>query len=554
MGGQVGRRRQPLPAVLLAGLLFVGALAACGGSTGGATDNSPGSTPKQGGTYNYPLSAYPLAFDPAIYPWEGTVVLHQLYEGLVRYAEQPDGTLKTSPCLAESWSGNADATVWTFKLRRGVMFQEPVSREATAADVVADVRYLADPAHECQFSYMFAPIKGANDDGYASPGRLGVQAIDRYTVRFTLKYPFSEFPDTLGNPAFWVWPADYLRKVGVKAYSRHPVGTGPYLFQRSTPGTSIDLVRNPQWWDTSGGPYIDTIHYEVFSSISSMMLAFQKGLLDWTFVPNSQVASSRSLPRVTSGDWQAVSTPRLNQTYLGMNMNNPLVGGQQGLPLRQALTYGCDRQAAIDAASDGVYLVPTGLVPPGVPGSQKVTEPYAHDPAKAAELLKQTGPVTLDLIYPSDPFRKALVETLTASYAKIGITIKPRGIAWNVYQSPESPIVSPGNKLQLFLFGWMADYPSMDNFLSPLFESDSGPFGAGFYSNPQVDDLLSRARATPDQQARIQLYAEAEQKILADAPVIPLVVYADYRLTNSRVANVKFNSMGWADLWRAWVR
>ena len=70
--------------------------------------------------------------------------------------------MKTVPCLAESWSGNSDATVWTFKLRRGVMFQAPVSREVTAADVVADLRYLADPARKVQTDLH---VRAAQGDG-----------------------------------------------------------------------------------------------------------------------------------------------------------------------------------------------------------------------------------------------------------------------------------------------------------------------------------------------------------------------------------------------------
>jgi ABC-type transport system substrate-binding protein len=554
MGGRQSIRRVLLllvPALLVPVLSGV-SIVACGGTTSSGADNASSPTPKQGGTYNYPLSQDPGAFDPSTLSAlnEDSAVVHQLYEGLVRYEEQPDGTLKTAPCLAESWRENGDATVWTFRLRRGVMFQAPVSREVTAADVVADLRYIADPANKAWSTYMLVPIEGTDGSGYASPGRLGVEAVNRYTVRFTLKHPVSEFPDTLGNPAFSVWPTDYLQKVGLMTYGQHPVGTGPYMFQKRVPGTSIDLVRNQDWWDTSGGPYIDTIHYEVLSNISSMLLAFQKGMIDWTYVPNGQLVASRSLPQVKSGPWKAVSSPWLNLIYLATNMNDPVVGGTQGLPLRQALTYGCDRQAAIDVATDGVDLLPTGLVPQGVPGSNQIREPYPYGPAKAAELVKQTGPVTLDLLYPrGDRIVQATAETLTASYAKLGITLRPRAIEWTKLLARLR-----AGKSQTFLMGWMGDYPSMDNFLYPLFHS-GGPNGLfTFYSNPHVDALLRRARATPDQQARVQLYAEAEAQILADAPVVPLLLVADYRLLNSRVANVRFNLMTWVDLWRAWVR
>ena len=317
------------------------------------------------------------------------------------------------------------------------------------------------------------------------------------------------------------------------------------------PGTSIDLVRNADWWDTSGGPYIDVLHYEVFSSVTSMMLEFQKGSIDWTPVPAGQVAALPSVPQVKSGRWHAVTTPSLAMRYLLVNWRDPVVGGAQGLALRQALTYACEPQAVNNASSGGVLMPPTtGVVPPGVPGARGVEEPYAYDPAKAKELVESKRPVTLSLVYPIGQEQAAAARILTESYAKIGITLKTRAMnmvaAWKYVLA---------GKAQLYFCGWIADYPSMDNFLYPAFESGSSPDSMGTcYSNSEVDAILAKARATTDQQARIQRYAEAERLVLADAPAIPLSVFADVRLLNSRVANVRFNSMGWVDLWRAWVR
>jgi oligopeptide transport system substrate-binding protein len=461
---------------------------------------------------------------------EGAPVLHQVYEALVAYEQQPDGSLKTVPCLAESWNTNVDASVWTVRLRRGVTFQAPASREVTAADIVADLRYLAAPVHKAQIVYMYVPIKGTDQEGYASGGALGVEALDRYTVRFTLKYPFSEFADSLGSFAFWVWPADYLRRVGLTAYEQHPVGTGPYMFQRAAPGKSIDLVRDPHWWDTSGGPYIDTIHFEVFSSVLSMMSAFKMGRIDWTSVPPGQVAASRSQSQLKSGQWKAKAlfTPQLWIGCMYANMNDPVVGGRQGLVVRQALTYACDRQAAIDAASAGVEQVQTTLIPPGVPGSRDFAEPYRYDPARAKELIDQHGPVRLSLVYPQNGFDRVIAETFKASYAKVGITLKTRGLPWDRYLDS----VANGGS-QLFNASWVADYPSMDNFLYPLFETGSAATTGSFYSDREVDALLKKARATPDEFTRVRLYQEAEGKILADAAVIPVLLFREYRVTST---------------------
>ena len=526
---------------------------ACGGAAddGERRRAAATETPKQGGAYAYPLTMDPGPLDPTILVNnDSAAVLHEVCEGLVRWEEQSDGTLKTVPCLAESWSANADATVWTFKLRKGVLFQAPVSREVTAADVVASLRYVGDPANEAGMAYMLGPIEGTDENGYADPGALAVKAVDRYTVRFTLKYPYSEFADTLGGLAFYVFPADHLREVGLEAYGRHPVGTGPFLIERRTPGRSIDLVRNPDWWDTSGGPYLDAIHYEVYGSVTSMMLAFQKGRVDWTMVPEGQAAASQSLPQVASGEWEAVTTPALAVRYLCFNMNDPMVGGAHGLALRQALAYACDRQAVSDASSGGVFLPATGLLPPGVPGSREVEDPYAYDPAKARELLEGLGPVTLRLAWPVGQQQEGTVESLTADFAEIGVTVEAKGIEFG--DCVEYILAGKG---QAYLAGWIADYPSADNFLYPLFESSQSPFWHGTgYSNPEVDALLQEARATPDEEARLQRYADAQRLILADVPEIPLIVFADARLYNDRVAGGRFNSYTWADLWRAWVR
>ena len=187
------------------------------------------------------------------------------------------------------------ARVWTFKLRRGVMFQAPVSREVTAADVVADLRYLADPASASVMRAFRPPggsggsglrwrvlnaIEGTDDAGHAIRRPGCARLVDRYTVRFSLRHPYSEFADTLGGPAFWVWPAGSpAQKVGQMRTPGTP--SAPVRSSSSggrQAGKSIDLVRNPEWWDTSGGPYLDAIHFQVFSSVGAMTLAFQKGL------------------------------------------------------------------------------------------------------------------------------------------------------------------------------------------------------------------------------------------------------------------------------------
>ena len=231
---------------------------ACGGSPEpvASLTSQPPASPVPGGTANIPLAAEPLSVMPHnVQDSESLQVAHEIFEGLVRYEVAADGTMRVVPGIAESWSSSPDLTVWTFKLRHGVTFQPPVSRQVTAADFAACLDYVTDPANQSYTAYLLAPLKGVDDYGYAEDGVSGVEVVDPYTLRFTLRYPFAEFPQTLGTPVSAVWPVDYLREVGKKAFAEKPVGTGPFLLETWKHGQYIDLVRNDAWWDTaSGGP------------------------------------------------------------------------------------------------------------------------------------------------------------------------------------------------------------------------------------------------------------------------------------------------------------
>jgi len=132
--------------VLLTLVLTVGCRVAEGTVSSGATSTTPLSTPRPGGTYNYPLR-YDVSSVLPFRAWEldvSAMVAHEIYQRLAAYETRADGSVVTVPCLAQSWSANADATVSTFRLRRGVRFQAPVDREVKAADVVTDHRFAAD--------------------------------------------------------------------------------------------------------------------------------------------------------------------------------------------------------------------------------------------------------------------------------------------------------------------------------------------------------------------------------------------------------------------------
>jgi ABC-type transport system substrate-binding protein len=539
-----------LIAVLVA-LLTVG----CGGSPQPASTASGSSaSPAPGGTAVIPLSAEPHSILPHdIQDSESLQVAHQLFEGLVKYELGADGTMRTEPCIAESWSSSPELKVWTFKLRHGVMFQAPVSTEVTAADFVACFEYVTDPANGSFTTYVLAPIQGVDDNGYAQHGITGVKAVDRYTLRFTLRYPFAEFPELLGTPVSSVWPVGYLRKVGKRAFAEKPVGTGPFVLQTWKQGQYVDLARNDAWWGAaSGGPYLDGVHMPILLDTQTMWLDFQKGDLDFTRVPTGQAQTSSELPQVKDGEWTAKVWPQLAVDYVGINVRDARLGGAGNLPLRQALSYALDRAAIVRLLSQSSATVAEGLVPPGVPGSGTVVTPYGYDPAKAKALVAGLGTLdTLSYWYNTNEFLEKLGEAYQAAWEAVGIPVELGNFEFGTYAEK----VYTKGEAQLFYLAWQADYPSMDSFLYPMFQSGRSAWGSGTgYSNPEVDRLLGEARRTADEPARIELYREAERLILQDAPVIPVESGGGYHITNNRIAGLVLDPLGRIDLWKVWVR
>ena len=543
--------------VILAGVLIVAGLllGACGSSSTDSSSPAAGSTPKPGGTYNYPLAANPVSIEPLnAQESEGIQVTHQVFQGLAKYVMNDKGEMVAEPSIAEKWE-TTDSLTWTFTLKKGVMFQAPVSREVTAQDFLDSWNRVTDPKNQSYVSYILSPIEGCDDGGYQvdpKKGLTGVTVIDPYTLEVKLRYAFAEFPQTLGHSVAAATPVEYIDQVGVKEYGKKPVGTGPYMVESWTKNQSIQLIKNPDYWDTANAGYVDNINMPIILESSTAWLEFQKGTIDYTTVPPGQVAAAENNPKVKSGEWTAKRWPSLAMAFTGINMKDPVLG--KNLDLRKALAESADAQNVINIISEGVSLPATGYIPVGIPGFVADQSPYAYNPEDAKAIVAGLGTVpTLNYWYNTDEAHQKVGEVLQAGWQKAGIDVKLGNFEWATYLQKLSE-GTEGNGSQLFRMGWSADYPSMDNFLYPLFQSAMSRTMYTFYGNTQVDDLIQQARSTADAQQRYDLYAQAEKMILTDMPAIPLYFYRDFRVTNNRIGGFVHNPMGNTDMWTVWVK
>jgi len=544
--------------VILAGVLIVAGLllGACGSSSTSSSSPSAAGSPKPGGTYNYPLSANPVSIAPVnAQESEGMQVAHQVFEGLVKYQLNAKGEMEAVPNIAESWD-TKDSQTWTFHLKKGVMFQAPVSREVTAQDFVDGWNNVTDPKNQSYVSYVLAPVEGSDDGGYQvdpKKGLTGVKAIDPYTLQVKLRYPFAEFPQTLGHTVASAWPVDYSKKIGAKAFGQKPVGSGPYMVESWKNNQSVDLVKNPSYWNKDAAGYVDNIHLPIIPDTQTMWLEFQKGSTDASAVPPGQVAAAEANPKVKSGAWMAKKWPNLAVYFIGMNMTDKTLG--QNLDLRKAIAESADAVNVINIVNEGVPLPATGYIPEGIPGYRADQSPYKFNAADAKTIVAGLGTApTLNYWYNTDEGHQKIAEVLQAGWKTAGISVKLSNFEWGTFLDKLSK-GNQGSGSQMFRMGWIADYPSMDNFLYPLFQTSQARTGSyTFYSNKQVDGLLQQARSTIDAPQRYNLYAQAEKLILTDMPAVPLYYYREFNVSNNRIGGFVWNPMGFVDMWKVWVK
>jgi len=361
---------------------------------------------------------------------------------------------------------------------------------------------------------------------------------------------------TLGHAVAAVAPVEYVTKVGQKAFNLKPVGTGPYMVESWQTGKSVELVKNPDYWDKASAGYVDRIHMPIIPDDQTMILEFKKGTLDYTEIPAGQVAASENAPQVKSGEWIYKKFPGQQTYFIGFNMTDKVLGypaGDNGFKLRQALNYSADKEAVNNQVNEGVNTVSNVLVPPGTPGFQPDVGPYALDVAQAQALVKEIGTVpTIQYWFNTESTgHQKIAEVLQAGWKQIGVETKLQGFEWGTFLA-KCAKGDKGSGAQIFRMGWIADYPSMDNWMN-LFETNMGKTMYTFYSNKDYDAKLKEARGTVDEAARIALYQELEKTVLTDAPIVPLYFYNNPRLLNPRVQAQFRDPLGFVDMWKVWV-
>ena len=511
--------------------LLGGILAACGSSAPSTTPSAKG---KPGGTIKAGILVPAAAIDPITIADQGGL---ELIGNVGEFLVFTDIHGNYHPWLATSWTPNADASVWTFKIRPGVKFND--GRPMTVDDVVYSFKTQSNPTSKANALSVFG--------GTLNPD--GVVKVDSSTVAFHLEAPDGGFIDAVSedNYNMIIVPNgfDYTK------YQATWPGTGRVMKQSYTPSTGATLVRNPHYWGPPAKP--TRVDFTFYPTETPMAAALQAGSIDC--LDQFSVATS---PQLLTGGFNIISIKAATHRELSMRCDvHPFTNKF----VRQAIAYTLDRPAIVAALFKGQAQVgndspfspsfPSTVGPPTVPQRAK-------NLTLAKQLLAKGGVphgFTTPLLTETTQEIPHLAQVVKQSAALIGVTIN---------LTIETPTKYYGSAV----FGksdWLDGEMSLVDYgaravpnvylEAPLqsinAKTGSGSWNAAHFNNPTYDTLSKQFVAAVDLSSQRRIAAQIERLLLDETPVIYAYFYDYLSATLKNVTGVYPTAQGQFFLWNA---
>jgi ABC-type transport system substrate-binding protein len=488
--------------------------------------------PKQGGamvvTYKDDIST----FDPAIgYDWQNWSMIKSLFDGLMDYKP---GTTELIPDLAESYTISEDGLTYTFKLRQGVKFHN--GRTLTSTDVKYSIERSVNPETQSPGQGFFWQIAGFDEMASGNAKALsGIVTPDDHTVIIKLSQPDATFLQIVAiNFAFAV-PREEVEKYGPD-FGRNPVGTGAYKMTDWTLGQHVVFERNPDYF-REGAPLLDKITFEVGQDPSVALLRLKRGEVDVLGdpIPSANFLQERDDP---ANKGLIVEGGLLHTGYITLNttkapFDNKLV--------RQAVNMAINKERVIKIVN-GRASIANQPLPPAMPGYDVNYKGYPYDPAKAKQLLAEAGygdGFETELYAMNTDPNPRIAQSFQQDLAAVGIKAEIKALA----QATVIDAGGEGTAPMLWSGGmaWIADYPDPSNFYGPILGCGGavpGGWNWAKYCNKEIDALAAKAdgMAAADQaEARIDLWRQIYNKIMDDAPWVPVMNEVRFAMHSARI-------------------
>lgn len=473
----------------------------------------------------------PVTLDPAIAAdFSSYAYIVHIFSGLVRL----DNELKVVPDIADRWEQSADGRTYTFYLREGVRFHS--GREVRAADFKYSWERACHPETGSGTAATYlGDIVGAREMLEGTAGAIsGVEVIDDYTLRVTIDAPRAYFLSKLAYPTAFV--VDRANAESGRDWWRDPDGTGPFKLNEWRAGESLILERNEAYYGDLAG-----VEHVLYYLSGPPMALYELGYIDVVPVYGSYIYRVRD---ETSPFYAELTvTSELSLYYIGFNTAAPPF---DDVNVRRAFSHAVDRERIARLILRDMVSEAEGILPPDMPGYNEAIEGPDYDVGKARQLIAASRygeasnlpPITVTIAGYGNYIPDYLGAIIQGWQRDLGVMVSVRQLG------PEDFVYNlKQEKDEMFLLGWIADYPDPHNFLDILFYtgSENNAFG---YSNPDLDALLDRAATEQDNAVRLTLYQQAEQIVVEEAPCLPLWHGANYILVRPYVTGYQLSPLG----------
>ena len=490
-------RRTALVSLFILAVAVAAAGAALAARTGHAGASA---TPKRGGSITIARIEDSQSFDKTnVFQNESIWLTEQINETL--YTAANDGKTLV-PWLATSYTMAKDGKTYTFKLRKGVKFSNGSPMTS------ADVKFSIDDAR--------AQAKGW---GYLDAAIKNITTPDPDTVVFHLKFNWAPFLADIALFANGIIPDKFAGQTRAAFYT-HPIGTGPFMWDKRVVGQSVTFKRNPLYWQ-AGKPYLDSVTWTFVTNENTRELQLRGGQIQIDeFPPFNSIAKLQSTPGITMSLFPSTRTD-----YLEMNEQYPPLAD---VHVRRAISYAIDRQAIIKSVLFGHGKPANSFLPPQVPFYDPKTPGLQFDMPKAkAEMALSKYPkgfkVTL-LVGAGAQVDAAIGQILQNQLAQLGIKV-------TFHQEDTSTAFNDigKRKFQLGYAYWTMDIADPDELVTFAVDPAGGAqsFYTG-YNNPTVVKLSHAAQRETNVAKRAKDYSQLAAISAHDA-FLGFLYYSPYR-------------------------
>ena len=491
------------------------------------------------------------SLDPAFARTQENIrAVNQLFNGLV----QLDSQLNVVPSIAKKWSISDDGKTYNFVINTGVFFHNhPVfktsKREVTASDFEYSFSRIINPTTASDGAWIFNDIIDKSQP---------FKALNDTLFQIRLKKPFTPFLNMLTMAYCYVIPREVVELYGDE-FGKKPIGTGPFMFSNWADGIKLNLIRNPNYFEsteTNKIPKLDGISIKFIQSKQTELLEFIQGNLDlFTGLESSFkdeiISADGKLNKKYSNTFDLKISPFLNTEYLAFNMDDkssPIYD----VNFRKAIHHCIDRNAMVNYLRNGIGTPANGgFIPLGLPNHVNYDNP-AYNLDLARKYLKASGVEN----------GESITLTTTSNYldlcilvqnncAEIGIDIKIDVIPSSLLKQQKS-----AGELTFFRSSWIADYPDGENYMACFFGPNKAPNGPNYtrYSNHNFDLTYDSLINTSDIFEKEKLISKMENKLRNDQPFILLYYDESVWLKNKKVEQVKINPLNHLDLKSAYIK